>query len=127
MWKHFLRITKFLQALYPLRVVYNKTAQQFESVDKSSKLHNWVTLNITQVCVVALARCLYYLKTDSSELTMSFTDFIVDFLCWGLSLLVPTLAWELWKKKDIFSWVLNQVHNQRKIKGWQFDKQNIFR
>ncbi len=120
MWKHFLRITSFFQTIYPLRVIYNKTAKRFKPVDKSSILHNFVNVNVLQIHLVALARCLYYLKTDSSQLTMTFTDFIVDFLIWGMSLLGPSLAWALWKKKYMFSWFLNQVDNRRKIKGTQF-------
>ncbi len=117
MWNHFLRITNFFQTLYPLRVIYNETTKKFEPVNKSSKLHNSVNAHLTQISVVALARCLYYLKTDSSQLTITFTDFIIDFLFWGITLLVPSLGWSLWKKKYKFAWFLNQVNNQRKFKG----------
>lgn len=117
MWNHFLRVTILFQKLYPLRVIYKISTKKFEPVHKSCKLHNCVNAHLTQISVVAFARCLYYLKTDSSELTMSFTDFIVDFLFWGLTLLCPSLAWSLWNKKENFSWFLNQVNNQRKLKG----------
>lgn len=118
MWKHYLRITKLYQKLYPIRVVYNTKKRKFEPVHKTSKLYNWVSVQVTQNCAVAFARCMYYLSTDISELTMSFTDFIIDFLTWGVTLLCPASVWAVWRKKENYSWFLNQAYNHRKIKGW---------
>lgn len=120
MWKHYLKITKFYQKLYPQRVVYNTKTEKFEPVHKSSKLYNWINSNVIQINVVAFARCLYYLKTDSSEVTISFTDFIIDFLIWGISLICPAFVWSLWKNKYNYSWFLNQAYIHRKIQGKLF-------
>ncbi len=117
MWKHYLKITQFYQKLYPQRVIYNTRTRKFESVHKPSKLYIWINAHVTQVSVAAFARCLYYLKTDSSENNMSFTDFIIDFLFWGIALICPASYWAMWTKKDNYSWFLNQAFNHRKIKG----------
>lgn len=114
MWKHYLRITEFFQKVYPLRLVFNRKDNKFEAVHKPSKLYNWVNFEITKIFIVAFLRILYYLKTDSSELTMTFTDFVVDFLFWGLTLLCPSFVVTLWKWKENFSWFLNQAYKQRK-------------
>lgn len=117
MWEHYLKITKFYQNLYPQRVIYNKNTERFEPVHKSSYIYNYVNAHVTQGNAVAFARCLYYLKTDNSVVTMSFTNFVIDFLFWGLTLICPAFIWSLWKKKDNYSWCLNQLHKHRKTKG----------
>lgn len=117
MWKHYLKITKFYQKLYPQGVIYNTATEKFEAMHKSSRLYNWINAHVTQATMVALARCLYYLKTDTSEVTMSFTDFNVDFLFWGITLICPAFIWAMWTKKENYSWFLNQAYNHRKIKG----------
>ncbi len=119
MWKHLLRITKFYQKIYPLRVTYNQTTQKFEPVQKPSKLYNWINAHIVQASVVAFVRCLVYLSSNKSEATMTFTDFIIDFLFLGLTLAWPAFIWSLWKWKDSHAWFLNQALHHRKIKGNQ--------
>lgn len=114
-----MKITTFFQKIFPLRAIYNQTTENFESVHKSSKQYNWINSHITQANLVAFFRCLYYLNTDYSQVTMSFTDFIIDFLFWGLTLIGPAFIWSLWKWKDNYSWVLNQAYKHRKIKGYQ--------
>ncbi len=117
MWNHYLIITIFCQNIYRLRVIYNQSTEKFESVHKSSKLYNWENTHVTQTSLVAFSRCLYYLNTDNSKSTMTFTDFIIDFLFWGLTLVMPTFVLSFWKWKDNYSWFLNQAYKHRKIKG----------
>ncbi len=54
---------------------------------------------------------------DSSKVSMTYSDFIIDFLFWGLTLGGPASIWSLRKWKDKYSWFLNQAYNHRKIKG----------
>ncbi len=117
MWEHYLRLTIFSQKLYRIRVIYNQSTGRFEAVHKTSKLYNWINAHVTQASLVAFSRCIYYLCTDNSIVTMTFTDFIIDFLYWGLTLLMPSFVLSFWKWKDNYSWFLNQAYSHRKIKG----------
>ncbi len=117
MWKHYLKITQFYQKIYPLRMVFNRKTSKFEPVHKPSKLYLAVNFQVIQIWLVAFSRILYYLKTDSSKSTLTFTDFVVEFLFWGLTILCPAFVVTLWEWKDNLIWFLNQAYKHRKMSG----------
>lgn len=120
MWKNFLRITEFYQKNYPLHLVFKLKTIKFERIHIPSNFYLLVNFQVIQIHYVAFSRMLYYLKTDSSKLAMTFTDFVVDFLFSGLTILCPSFVVTLCKWKDNFSWFLNQAYKHRKVVGAYF-------